>query len=97
MTLDPMCPNMHSKVVYDDTPCRCEEYTRVREDERGKERENRRNISQYAYAAALRDAERAALDYAEDRMVRGGAANWDATAVARVIAKRIRALETPSE
>lgn len=34
MIHDPLCPNTHSKVVHDDTPCRCEEYTKVREDER---------------------------------------------------------------
>jgi hypothetical protein len=31
---DPMCPNTHSLVVADDTPCQCDLIARVREDER---------------------------------------------------------------
>jgi hypothetical protein len=36
---DQMCPNAHSLVVADDTPCQCDLIARVRADERQKARQ----------------------------------------------------------
>ena len=36
MTHDPLCPTRHNGIWEGDTPCKCEEYTKVRKDERSR-------------------------------------------------------------